>query len=375
MQMRDMIGRPVRIVFGYPSLVRLVSSASHRILSAVRGRHVMPNPLARRSALRVFGACTLAVLAAAFTTSDRREASGAAFVVAIGVTEAFGAPAGWLRDATRRPTGATERVLSVLDSLRGRSGKLRARLVARSSDRATRFAHLFGDSALHQLGVHDVGDSVGTQRFSLITIRDFADKLEGRIGNYRIGYWPAEEGRGFAGVYGNPSGFIEVTSENMDTPVSEHFRLRDFLTHDQPNVWPKYLVLREDLVDKLELVIEELERSGHPVRQMRVMSGFRTPQYNATGGETGGRASLSRHMYGDAADVFVDNDGDGRMDDLNGDGRIDHRDAQVILDAVERVERMHPDVVGGVGVYRATSSHGPFAHVDVRGHRARWGLL
>ena len=78
-------------------------------------------------------------------------------------------------------------------------------------------------------------------------------------------------------------------------------------------------------------------------------------------------------MYGDAADVFVDNDGNGRMDDLNRDGRIDSRDAQVILDAVERVERAHPDLVGGVGVYRATRAHGPFAHVDVRGTRARWG--
>ena len=78
-------------------------------------------------------------------------------------------------------------------------------------------------------------------------------------------------------------------------------------------------------------------------------------------------------MYGDAADVFVDNDGDGRMDDLNHDGRIDYRDAKVILEAVERVEQMHGDLVGGVGVYRATRSHGPFAHVDVRGERARWG--
>ena len=78
-------------------------------------------------------------------------------------------------------------------------------------------------------------------------------------------------------------------------------------------------------------------------------------------------------MYGDAADVFVDNDGDGRMDDLNGDGRVDTRDAAVILAAVERIERAYPELAGGVGVYRATSAHGPFAHVDVRGHRARWG--
>jgi hypothetical protein len=80
-------------------------------------------------------------------------------------------------------------------------------------------------------------------------------------------------------------------------------------------------------------------------------------------------------MYGDAADVFVDNNGDGRMDDLNRDGKVDHRDARVILDAAERVERLHPQLAGGVGVYRSTSSHGPFAHVDVRGWRARWGLI
>jgi hypothetical protein len=31
--------------------------------------------------------------------------------------------------------------------------------------------------------------------------------------------------------YANPQGFIEVTPENQNTPVSEHFRLRDFLTN------------------------------------------------------------------------------------------------------------------------------------------------
>src|SRR5207247_9115871 len=131
---------------------------------------------------------------------------------------------------------------------------------------------------------------------------------------------------------------------------------------------------REELVAKLELVIGQLENSGHLVRHMTVMSGFRTPQYNAHGGETGGRAGLSRHMYGDAADVFVDNDGDGRMDDLNGDGRVDYRDARVIVDAEDRVEAAHPDLAGGGGVYKATREHGPFAHIDARGTRPRWGL-
>jgi hypothetical protein len=77
-------------------------------------------------------------------------------------------------------------------------------------------------------------------------------------------------------------------------------------------------------------------------------------------------------MYGDAADVWIDNDGDGRMDDLNRDGRVNVRDAEVIQAAVDRVERRHPELVGGVGVYPATSAHGPFTHIDARGYRARW---
>jgi uncharacterized protein YcbK (DUF882 family) len=210
--------------------------------------------------------------------------------------------------------------------------------------------------------------------FTYLRQRPFSDKVNGRIGQYLIGFWPGER-RGVTTVaYANPRGFFEVTPENQDTYISEHFRLRDFLTKDQARTWPKYLVLRIELVDKLELVIQELNSQGFDVRHMQVMSGFRTPNYNGRG-NTGGRSDVSRHMYGDAADVFVDNDRDGRMDDLNKDGRVDHRDARVILEAAERVERKHPSLAGGVGVYRANSAHGPFAHVDVRGWRARWGLI
>ena len=77
-------------------------------------------------------------------------------------------------------------------------------------------------------------------------------------------------------------------------------------------------------------------------------------------------------MYGDASDIFIDNNGDGRMDDLNHDGRVDLRDARVIEAAVDRVEREHPALVGGCGVYAATRAHGPFVHIDTRGYRARW---
>jgi len=270
-------------------------------------------------------------------------------------------------------TKETARLLD--DSLRGYSGKLLARFVdgRRPSPAATAFFRLFGNPSDVRPGIYRVDDSTLSRPFSFIALFPFAAKQGAKLGGYNIGYWPGES-RTVSAKYANPAGFIEVTRENADTRISEHFRLRDFLTHDQANVWPKYLVLRDQLVDKLELIIADLQAHGHPVNHMSVMSGFRTPQYNANGGNTGGRATLSRHMYGDASDVFVDNNGDGRMDDLNGDGRIDFRDAQVVAEASSRVEQAFPDLTGGGGVYKETGDHGPFAHIDVRGNAARWGL-
>jgi uncharacterized protein YcbK (DUF882 family) len=207
--------------------------------------------------------------------------------------------------------------------------------------------------------------------FNLITLKPFSAKQRGRIGLYYLGNWPNERARGSV-RYAPPRGFIEVTLENHDTYVSEHFRLADFLTKNQYDVWPKYLVLDTRLLDKLELVLAELRATGVRTEGVKVLSGFRTPQYNRGGGDPRGRAALSRHMYGDAADIYIDNNGDGRMDDLNGDGRVNIRDAGMILEAVERVERAHPQLVGGCGVYPGAAGHGPFTHIDTRGFRARW---
>jgi hypothetical protein len=213
--------------------------------------------------------------------------------------------------------------------------------------------------------------------FNIISMLPFSAKQNGKIGLYYVGNWPSEHGvagpkKAPAGAYGNPSGFIQVTRENANTPVSEHFKLGDFLTHDQPNVWPKYLVLQTRLVDKLELILSDLESRGFDVHGVHIMSGFRSPQYNYTGGNTGGRANLSRHMFGDASDIYIDNNGDGQMDDLNHDGKISIDDSRVILQACERVEAAHPELVGGCGVYTAAPGHGPFIHIDTRGYRARW---
>ena len=259
------------------------------------------------------------------------------------------------------------------DSLGGKSGKLRARILAPRRDGGIRVLEwLFGDSTARRTTGRGTADSLSSRPFSFITLIPFAVREQGRLGDYRIGFWPGERSRGFLEDKA-PDGFIEVTSNNQDTQLSENFRLRDFLTHDQQSVWPKYLVIRESLVDKLELLIDDLRSRGVAVRHLSVMSGFRTPQYNVKGVGRGGRAKDSRHQYGDAADVYVDNDNDGRMDDLNHDGRVDLRDAKFLLESVERIEMQHPDLIGGAGLYRATREHGPFVHVDTRGSRARWG--
>ena len=258
--------------------------------------------------------------------------------------------------------------IPLADSLLGISGKLRARFLPP------------GEAAQLQRALGSARQAVPRtdteQRISALTVLPivpFSDKVHGRVGLYRMGYWPGEKRTVRSESYVNPLGFLQVTPDNQDLYVSEHFQLRDFVTKDQVDVWPKYLVLRESLIDKLELTIDELRSMGYSVTHLTVMSGFRHPAYNQQGVTRGGRAQDSRHQFGDAADVFADNDRDGMLDDLDGDGRVTIRDGNLIVRAVQRVETKYPALTGGMGRYHATHAHGPFVHVDVRGNAARWG--
>ena len=286
----------------------------------------------------------------------------------------------------------TDAAIYLVDPLRGESGKLRATLqqpgselpmdtlphgIAMTYSTGQRAESTTVATTPATTGIWSVALAIGNAirpvaDFSVITLKPASAKRSGRIGLYYIGNWPSTRGKSVKARYDAPSGFIEVTKDRQDTELSDHIRLRDFFPHDQQNVWPKYIVVDMKLVDKIELVLDELEKQGIKSAGVRVMSGFRTPQYNRSGGDPRGRASLSRHMYGDAADIFIDNNGDGRMDDLNHDGRINIGDARVVLAAANRVEAAHPSLIGGVGVYSGTSAHGPFTHIDTRGYPARW---
>ena len=256
----------------------------------------------------------------------------------------------------------------------GASGDLRALIGTPDSlARSLVLQPLLTGVPLEPPGIHSLGlTAPDRESLVVVSLEGLGAVKHARLDDYHVGRWPT---RGLAARdprYAPPPGFIPVTLENESTLVSKHFRLRDFLTHDQQDVWPKVLVLRVPLLDKLELIGNELQREGLP-SVLHIMSGFRTPHYNAQGvGPRGGRAQESRHMYGDAADVIVDANGDGVMDDLDDDGKVTVRDAQVLLAIAESVEADHPDLVGGLSAYRATSTHGPFVHIDTRGVRARW---
>ncbi|HUP62890.1 MAG TPA: hypothetical protein VNA69_21030 [Thermoanaerobaculia bacterium] len=261
----------------------------------------------------------------------------------------------------------TDAMLSFLEPLRGESGDLQY-VPALPGERVAKSGDFVAPS---EPGIYPLAPEI--EDISIVTLVPITRKRDGRIGPYLLGSWPFESGgRPKSARYAAPRGFIEVTPQNQDFHVSDHFRLRQFLTKDQVSVWPKYLPLDPLLIDKLELTIQELRRQGVRVEHVHVMSGFRTPRYNARGGNTAGRANLSRHMYGDGADVYVDNNRDGQPDDITGDGRVTTRDAEKFAQAAERVEAEHRSLVGGIGVYPACCGHGPFTHVDVRGFRARW---
>ncbi|HZI65174.1 MAG TPA: hypothetical protein VFF17_01280 [Thermoanaerobaculia bacterium] len=266
--------------------------------------------------------------------------------------------------------GASAAAFGSLSSLIGSSGKLKAVFSLPGDKETASVAGAAGNPGVYPLAA---GDTAVTGNLSLIVLKPFSAKVNGRIGTYRMGTWPYEKGTPRSASYAPPKGFVEVTRETFGTHVSEHFTVGEFVTKDQRDVWPKYVALDRRLIDKLELTIAELNLMGYPVKDFAVMSGFRTPQYNERGVGTGGRSAVSRHQYGDAADVYPDDNGDGRLDDLNKDGRVDMKDARILASAAEAVEKKNPELLGGVGLYNSTSAHGPFVHIDARGTRARWG--
>lgn len=202
---------------------------------------------------------------------------------------------------------------------------------------------------------------------NFLILRPLSDVKKGSLDGYRIGRYRADSDP--QSPYAAPQGFVEVREGDEDVLLSPHFSLGQFLCKQEGS--PRFAAVSTSLIAKLEAVLEEVNASGFQASTLHVMSGFRTPWYNRA---IGNRTTRSRHLWGDAADVWVDADGNGEMDDLNRDGRVNLADARVLAAIVERVEGSAlPEIQpGGIGLYKRNRAHGPFVHVDARGHSVRW---
>ena len=204
-----------------------------------------------------------------------------------------------------------------------------------------------------------------TAVLNLFVMVPFERIKNGRLNNYRIGQYPESDNP----AYQKPRGFVEVTRENQNTKISPHFTLKQFLCK-QSSGWPKYVALDNRLGIKLEMILEEVNQQGFDANTFAVLSGYRTPFYN----RSIGNVKFSRHVYGDAADIYIDINKDGRMDDINNDGTSDYDDALTMARWVEDMteQSWYEPFIGGLGIYGARPHRGPFIHIDVRGNKARW---
>jgi uncharacterized protein YcbK (DUF882 family) len=188
----------------------------------------------------------------------------------------------------------------------------------------------------------------------------------GWLNGYQIGQYPPASAR-----YTPPKGFVEVTKDNEDTKLTPHFTLQQFVCKQEtPTEYPKYVVLDDRLLLKLEAILERVNALGFSTDTLHVMSGYRTPYYNHAIGDV----KYSQHQWGSAADVYIDPHDKNRMEDLNRDGHVDVADARFLYDRIEEwfAGKAGQKLEGGLGFYPATAAHPPFVHVDVRGTKARW---
>jgi Peptidase M15 len=213
------------------------------------------------------------------------------------------------------------------------------------------------------------GAELRLQVFVMVPANDIH---HGRLNGYRIGHYPTHTLDDLA-IYRPPAGFVEVTPRLEQVHVSPHFTLGEFLCK-QSSGYPKYLVLRPQLLLKLEALTAYLDAHGIPPSALHIMSGYRTPWYNARLGNV----AYSRHMWGDAADIYIDASSTGA--DVRGaasSDRVNYMNSSVLAKDANRLfhEPEYAYLQGGIGVYPATDTHPPFMHVDARGFRARWGNL
>lgn len=161
----------------------------------------------------------------------------------------------------------------------------------------------------------------------------YGDRTVGACKAYQAGVGLAEDG-----VCG-PETWGSLQAGKKPQPVEEphtaHFTMREWRCKDGTDVPREYWPNLQRAMDKLEVLRTKLGN-----RPITIVSGYRTPAYNA---KVDG-AKQSQHMFATAADIRVS--------------------GMAASEVYKIADKVFSD--GGVGKYST------FTHVDVRGRRARW---
>ncbi len=213
----------------------------------------------------------------------------------------------------------------------------------------------------------------------------FNASTQSAVEGYPIGVYPDESapsvGEPVAShrdAYRPPKFMVKVTPLNEHLYVSEHFTLGDFSRPDEKGK-TRFIALQYPLLRRLERIIDLLNEGGKRVDHLTILRGYISPlEKDRLEREGVSLSDFSRFLYGDAVAFIVDQDGDKKMDDLNGDGRIDIADAEFLADIAEQAE-VESKLPGGIGVYSNFTDpffqNTPYIQVDTRGWRSRWSFI
>ena len=224
----------------------------------------------------------------------------------------------------------------------------------------------FGWMAPRSHGIYyiDISCDSITEKYTIIVPVESCRWRTTTLNSYHIGsYGDGNSSRS------KPDYFIELTPGTSGARISTHLTIGQFLCHVEGN-YPQYMAFDLRLSDKLEAVLAAVKEIYPQASDIHNISGFRTPEYNAS---IGNETTESLHLYGQAADIWIESwPSNNLMDDIDRNKRVDVYDCEYLVEIVRILEIEGNVVSGGASAYRWISTHGPFVHIDIRGSRASW---
>ncbi|PUU95590.1 MAG: peptidase M15A [Halanaerobium sp.] len=206
-------------------------------------------------------------------------------------------------------------------------------------------------------------------KLNVFVLHPYSEKEGEYIYGFKIGNYPAAPADQKED-YSKPKGFLKIEQSILDLNLTPHFKVEKFLTN-QSDQLPQFIVIQESLLLKLEYFLAEVNKAGYPAETFGIVSFYRSPYFNK---KIGNDTHYSRHLYGDAVDIYIDNRGNEWMDDLNGDGKLDIKDADVLFKIAKKFDQKekYADLQGGLSSYHANGVRGSFIHIDTRGIHVTW---